>query len=56
MRRLSKAPNPMDGDFKEKEIQRLLSYMPELVDKLTTLLSIAEQTFSIRPAYRPEDL
>ena len=56
MRRLSEAPNPMDGDFKEEEIQKLFSYMPELVDKLTTLLSIAERTFSIRPAYRPEDL
>ena len=51
LRRLSQAPNHMDGDFTEEEIKNIISYMPELVDKLTTLLSIAEGTFSIRPAF-----
>ena len=55
LRKISMAPNIMDGEFNEKEIKLILSYMPALTDKLKTLLSIADGTFSFRPAYLPMD-
>ena len=56
LRQLSLAPNPKNGDFDENGIRLILFYMPELVDKLTTLLSIAHGTFSFRPAGPPDDI
>ena len=56
LRKVSMAPNIMTGEYNEMEIRLLLSYMPELVDKLKTLLSLSEGKFSIRPACLPKEL